>query len=213
MFSLGWALCCTLYTNFLSSHSNPTNRYFSIYTCLLRRLFLRPTCRAGKRCALPAPGRPLQLGRGSGETGGNLSDGVSCFSVLWRVSGCSLTLLFVPELPKAVRHFAPRDLCVPITVHGSRLPFRRRSSWSKLRGGRKPRQSERRAIRARSGDRCSGSRTGDRRLPPNRAVSALPASRRSWGSAAEPAAQLTWGRGRESGAWPRVGGGPRGGVS
>lgn len=139
--------------------------------------------------------------------------------------GC-LAFLFFGESLAVVSHYclslsSPR-LCATLRpeICVSQLPcmalaFRSDAEavGSKLGGGRKPRQSERRAIRARSGDRCSGSRTGDRRLPPNRAVSALPASRRSWGSAAEPAAQLTWGRGRESGAWPRVGGGPRGGVS
>ena len=67
--------------------------------------------------------------------------------------------------------------------------------------------------------RCSGSSTHDRRLPPNRAISALPARPRSWGSAEVPLAQLAWGRGRESGAWAGAGGvggtggGPRGGDS
>ena len=125
---------------------------------------------------------------------------MSCFSVLWRVSGCSLTLLFVPELPKAVRHFAPRDLCVPITVHGSRLPFRRRSSWNKLRGGRKPRQSERRAIRARSGAQVQ-------RLPHwQPQASAEPRGLPAASEPAEPGVNSAAGSSADLGAWPRVGG-------
>lgn len=61
--------------------------------------------------------------------------------------------------------------------------------------------------------RCSGSSTHDRRLPPNRAISALPARPRSWGI--RPGAFSS----ADLGAWPRIGGvggtggGPRGGDS
>lgn len=61
--------------------------------------------------------------------------------------------------------------------------------------------------------RCSCSRSRNRRLPSNRAISALPPRLRTWRCAELPIAQLTWGRDRESGAGAGPGAGPGAGTS
>lgn len=112
------------------------NRYFSIYTSphILRTILWRPTCRAAKDARYPRRGDPAARTRVWGNWGKLEVMGCSGFLFF----GASLAVFsshycLSLELPEAARHFAPRDSCVPITVHGSRLPFRRRSSWNKQR--------------------------------------------------------------------------------
>lgn len=187
-------------------------RHFSTYLLFEGQTVLRQTCRAAGGGRYSRRADTCSTDESVGKLGGTEVMGCLGFrfsEAVRSLSCCSFrTLLSVPELPEAVRHFASRDWCVPISVHGSRLPFRRRSSWNKSRGGPRPQRSEPGTMHEVAAPTLAAPSFGQLARYP---LSQLACG--AWGAAEVLSAQLTRGCGREAGAWPGAGGGPRGGES
>lgn len=91
---------------------------------------LRPTCGAAGRERYRRQAGPRSVDEGLGNLGESRAASVSVFRFSEAVRGLSSCLVILPsvlELPEALRAPLPRDLCVPIAPHSSRLLFRHRS--------------------------------------------------------------------------------------
>lgn len=102
---------------------------------------------------------PLQHAEGLGKLETEADAGVSLvfcsLSVPWPYSPTLLS--GPPELPEAALPLCAQRFVCP-TTYGSRLPFRRRSSWNKRRGGRADGSPSPELSEPGAEHRCSGSR-------------------------------------------------------